>query len=119
MIKQREILERAQVKLFVTHGGQNSFNEILKAGVPVIVIPFFGDQPLNATIAEYLGIGLSIKPGEFIQKFQEAFNKIMGWVIFKFKILLFVHSHLKLFKKNLFSKKKKMSNRKKSVKKCV
>uniref|UniRef100_A0A915LEB2 glucuronosyltransferase n=1 Tax=Meloidogyne javanica TaxID=6303 RepID=A0A915LEB2_MELJA len=77
MIKQREILEKAKVKLFVTHGGQNSFNEILKAGVPVIVIPFFGDQPFNATIAEYLGIGLSIKPEDFVEKFQKTFNKIM------------------------------------------
>uniref|UniRef100_A0A914ND22 glucuronosyltransferase n=1 Tax=Meloidogyne incognita TaxID=6306 RepID=A0A914ND22_MELIC len=70
-------LEKAKVKLFVTHGGQNSFNEILKAGVPVIVIPFFGDQLFNATIAEYLGIGLSIKPGDFVEKFQKTFNKIM------------------------------------------
>uniref|UniRef100_A0A915LS43 glucuronosyltransferase n=1 Tax=Meloidogyne javanica TaxID=6303 RepID=A0A915LS43_MELJA len=61
MIREQEILEKAQVKLFVTDGGQNTFNEILKAGVPMIIIPFFGDQPFNATLAEYLGIGISIR----------------------------------------------------------
>uniref|UniRef100_A0A915MIA7 glucuronosyltransferase n=1 Tax=Meloidogyne javanica TaxID=6303 RepID=A0A915MIA7_MELJA len=51
---------------------------ILKAGVPMIIIPFFGDQPFNATLAEYLGIGISIRFREFVTEFKEAFDKIMG-----------------------------------------
>lgn len=35
-------LKRA--KLFITHGGGNSFNESIVCGCPMIVIPFFGDQ---------------------------------------------------------------------------
>lgn len=35
-------LKRA--KLFITHGGGNSFNESLVCKCPMIVIPFFGDQ---------------------------------------------------------------------------
>uniref|UniRef100_A0A1I8BP49 glucuronosyltransferase n=1 Tax=Meloidogyne hapla TaxID=6305 RepID=A0A1I8BP49_MELHA len=77
-IKQREILGNPNVRLFVAHGGQNSFNEILKAGVPIIVIPFFGDQAFNATIAEYLGIGVAIKLEEFFEKFQSSFDQIMN-----------------------------------------
>jgi len=30
--------------LFVTHGGNNSFHEALYCGVPMLVVPFFGDQ---------------------------------------------------------------------------
>uniref|UniRef100_A0A915M8L2 glucuronosyltransferase n=1 Tax=Meloidogyne javanica TaxID=6303 RepID=A0A915M8L2_MELJA len=78
MIKQREILEKAKVRLFVTHGGQNSFNEVLRAGIPIIVLPFFGDQPFNATLAEYLGIGISIKIEDFLTKFEDTFNIIMN-----------------------------------------
>uniref|UniRef100_A0A915M872 glucuronosyltransferase n=1 Tax=Meloidogyne javanica TaxID=6303 RepID=A0A915M872_MELJA len=52
--------------------------KILKAGVPMIIIPFFGDQPFNATLAEYLGIGISIKPRDFVNEFKETVDKIMG-----------------------------------------
>nr|CAD2194985.1 unnamed protein product [Meloidogyne enterolobii] len=78
MIKQREILEKANVKLFITHGGQNSFNEVLRAGIPIIVLPFFGDQPFNATLAEYLGIGVSITVEDFVTNFERTFNAIMS-----------------------------------------
>ena len=48
------------VKLFVTHGGQNSFSESLAEGVPVVVCPGFGDQPVNAIKAQSLGVGAAV-----------------------------------------------------------
>jgi len=48
------------VDLFLTHGGQNSFTESLMHGTPVVVCPGFGDQPMNATKAVSLGVGLKV-----------------------------------------------------------
>merc|ERR1712087_127136 len=51
---------KAGVSLFLTHGGQNSFTEALANGVPLVVCPGFGDQPVNASKAEALGVGLQV-----------------------------------------------------------
>merc|ERR1712137_677473 len=45
--------------VFITHCGQNSCNEALMNGVPVITTPFFGDQLTNAERIEELGCGIS------------------------------------------------------------
>ena len=34
----------SQCDLFITHGGNNSYQEALLCGIPIYVIPFFGDQ---------------------------------------------------------------------------
>ncbi|MGF6175059.1 hypothetical protein ABIE33_003367 [Ensifer sp. 4252] len=43
---QLQVLDRAA--LFVTHGGMNSVNEAMRAGVPTLVVPQGADQPLVA-----------------------------------------------------------------------
>ena len=55
------------VDAFFTHGGANSFNEALSLGIPMVVLPFAGDQPTNAGIAESLGCGLQIPYDEDTQ----------------------------------------------------
>lgn len=55
-VDQVEILSRAD--LFITHGGSNSFHEAVMQKVPMIVIPFFGDQLLVADRTEQLGLGI-------------------------------------------------------------
>jgi len=52
---------KAGVDLFLTHGGQNSFTEALSVGVPVVVCPGFGDQPVNARKAAAMGVGLQVE----------------------------------------------------------
>lgn len=54
-VSQIEVLKQADV--FVTHGGMNSISEALVQGVPMVVIPFMSDQPVNARRIEELGLG--------------------------------------------------------------
>ncbi|HTN54784.1 MAG TPA: macrolide family glycosyltransferase [Microbacterium sp.] len=61
-VPQPEVLARTAV--FVTHGGMNSVNEALHAGVPMLVIPQGADQPAVARRVVELGAGLSIRSEE-------------------------------------------------------
>ncbi|WP_307102242.1 nucleotide disphospho-sugar-binding domain-containing protein [Arthrobacter globiformis] len=58
-VPQLEVLARAA--LFVTHGGMNSVNEAMYAGVPMLVIPQGAEQPLVAGRVAESGAGLSIR----------------------------------------------------------
>lgn len=57
-VPQPEVLSRAA--LFVTHGGMNSVNEAMQAGVPTLVVPQGADQPLVARRVVELGAGLTV-----------------------------------------------------------
>lgn len=61
-VPQLEVLDRAD--LFITHGGMNSVNESIHAGVPMLVIPQGNDQPTVAARVESLGLGLRLDPGQ-------------------------------------------------------
>ena len=54
-VPQLEVLNISDV--FITHGGMNSISEALVYGVPMVVIPFVSDQPVNARCIEKLGAG--------------------------------------------------------------
>jgi MGT family glycosyltransferase len=58
-VPQLAVLDRAA--LFVTHGGMNSANEALRAGVPTLVVPQGADQPLVARRVVELGAGLMLR----------------------------------------------------------
>ena len=59
-VPQTELLPRVDV--FISHGGNNSTNEALAAGVPLLVIPIGGEQGDNASRVAYLGVGLRAEP---------------------------------------------------------
>lgn len=57
-VPQRSLL--AACDLFVTHAGFNAFAEAIAAGVPMVALPSFADQPLNAERIATLGLGESL-----------------------------------------------------------
>lgn len=54
---QLQILARADV--VITHGGLNTIREALVFGVPMVVFPSFGEQPMNAARVVHHGLGVS------------------------------------------------------------
>ncbi|XP_044267725.1 UDP-glycosyltransferase UGT5-like isoform X1 [Tribolium madens] len=59
-LPQQDILAHPNIKLFITHGGLLSTTETVYHGVPVLAIPFAGDQKLNALRTVNQGYGLSL-----------------------------------------------------------
>nr|XP_040051944.1 UDP-glucuronosyltransferase 3A1-like [Gasterosteus aculeatus aculeatus] len=57
-----DLLGHKKVRVFVTHGGQNSLFQAVYHAVPVLGIPLFGDQFDNMVRAKTKGLGLTIKP---------------------------------------------------------
>uniref|UniRef100_A0A1I8PFS7 UDP-glycosyltransferases domain-containing protein n=1 Tax=Stomoxys calcitrans TaxID=35570 RepID=A0A1I8PFS7_STOCA len=60
-LPQDDILAHPNVKLFITHGGQGSVVESQYHGVPMVGIPFFGDQHSNMANVEKSGFGIGLK----------------------------------------------------------
>ncbi len=76
-VNQIEILKCADV--FVTHGGMNSISEALVAGVPMLVIPFSSDQPINAHSVVENGTGIQTNYASVNQlSFKNAVFSLIG-----------------------------------------
>eukprot|EP00933_Yihiella_yeosuensis_P026529 TRINITY_DN2059_c2_g2_i9.p1 TRINITY_DN2059_c2_g2~~TRINITY_DN2059_c2_g2_i9.p1 ORF type:complete len:522 (-),score=91.09 TRINITY_DN2059_c2_g2_i9:96-1526(-) len=78
-VPQLEILRRSSV--FLTHGGANSMHESLSLGVPMIVVPIFGDQPMNGDSVAANGAGFSFRhPLETLTQtsLSKAFHEILA-----------------------------------------
>ncbi|MFF4541914.1 glycosyltransferase [Streptomyces aureus] len=59
-VPQQALLEH--IDLMVHHGGNNSFTECVRAGVPALVLPFSSDQFSVARDAERSGVGVVADP---------------------------------------------------------
>jgi glucuronosyltransferase len=55
-LPQQDLLGHSNIKMFITHCGGGGTEEAIYHGVPLIGIPFWGDQPLNVQLAKDLGI---------------------------------------------------------------
>jgi UDP:flavonoid glycosyltransferase YjiC (YdhE family) len=51
-----------QSSAVICHGGSGTVFGALAAGCPLVIVPLFADQPLNAAQAEATGVGLSVEP---------------------------------------------------------
>ena len=63
-LPQQDVLAHPNLKVFITHAGQSSFQETLCHQKPVVAIPVSGDQPINGREVERLGFGKSISFSE-------------------------------------------------------
>lgn len=75
-----QIIALSQASIFITHAGANSFHEAVLKKVPMIAIPFFGDQPLVASQIEKIGLGKNLVPDDSIdtKKSKEFLSKSLA-----------------------------------------
>lgn len=59
-VPQQDVLRHKNIKLFITQGGLQSLEEAFYVGVPVVVMPYFGDQGSNARSVVRKGLGLEV-----------------------------------------------------------
>uniref|UniRef100_A0A915MR96 UDP-glucuronosyltransferase n=1 Tax=Meloidogyne javanica TaxID=6303 RepID=A0A915MR96_MELJA len=55
-INQKELIKHPKTRLLFAHGGYSSFLEAAKAGIPILLVPLFADQGINAKRAQRFGI---------------------------------------------------------------
>ncbi|XP_049824005.1 UDP-glycosyltransferase UGT5 [Aethina tumida] len=79
-VPQADVLAHPNVKLFITHSGLLSTTETIYFGKPVLCIPIFGDQPINAQNMVNHGFALRhdyknlTNSEEFLYKIKEMLN---------------------------------------------
>lgn len=87
---QDDILAHPNVKMFVSHGGQGGVVESQYHGVPLLVIPFFGDQNANRESVESLGFGRGIRFQDITEeKFRKLVLEVLGNASYSQKIKQF------------------------------
>lgn len=62
------VLAHPNIKLFVTQGGLQSLDEAIYNEVPLVVIPFFGDQEQNAKMVRSKGIAVIVEVRPYLDK---------------------------------------------------
>lgn len=68
-----------KIKAFITHGGYNSLTEATYSGVPLIVLPLFGDQFANCKRVERLGFGVTLKKTDLTEaKVYQALQAVLN-----------------------------------------
>eukprot|EP00775_Hariotina_reticulata_P009043 gene9043-9214_t len=69
---QKAVLGHPAVQLFISHGGAESSHESMFEGKPMLIVPFFGDQPMNAAKLKAAGMA------EFVPQYQVTAAKIQA-----------------------------------------
>ncbi|KAK6013519.1 UDP-glucoronosyl and UDP-glucosyl transferase [Ostertagia ostertagi] len=78
-IPQADLLRHPKTIAFISHGGYNSLQEVIAAGVPLITIALWGDQPRNAKLAAKLGIAFNLQKSDIsATTITDALNKVIN-----------------------------------------
>lgn len=59
---QQDVLAHPNIKAFVTQGGLQSIEEAISRQVPMVGIPFIGDQPMNVNKLNRSGLAVALDP---------------------------------------------------------
>ncbi|KAF1766863.1 hypothetical protein GCK72_006821 [Caenorhabditis remanei] len=86
-LPQKDLLLHNKTKAFITHGGYNSMQEAISAGVPLVTIALFGDQPKNAKVARKHGFAVNIQKTTLSKEtIIEALEEVIGNDSYKQKV---------------------------------
>uniref|UniRef100_T1IFG0 UDP-glucuronosyltransferase n=1 Tax=Rhodnius prolixus TaxID=13249 RepID=T1IFG0_RHOPR len=76
---QPSILAHPNCKLFITHSGLHGSMEGIYHKVPMLSIPLYVDQKMNAKMLESAGVGYTIQPEDVTEEtLQIAINKLLN-----------------------------------------
>ncbi|XP_018565808.1 UDP-glucuronosyltransferase 2B16-like isoform X1 [Anoplophora glabripennis] len=76
---QQDLLRHKNIKLFITQGGLQSVEEAIFNYVPMIVLPFFGDQHNNAEKMVARGFGLTLDHNKLdVRTFRSAILEVIN-----------------------------------------
>lgn len=71
------LLGHPNIKVFITQGGLQSIEEAISKAVPMVGLPFMGDQPKNVKTLDKWGMGISLNPREMTaEELREAIMKV-------------------------------------------
>jgi len=78
-VTQKAMLRHPRLKAFITHCGLNSLNEAAAVGVPMVGVPLFADQLLNAALmnVKRIGVYLDITQAEEEQPIVDAISEVL------------------------------------------
>ncbi|DBB18915.1 TPA: UDP glucuronosyltransferase 2, polypeptide A3 [Trebouxia sp. C0006] len=98
-VNQNDVLGHPNVKVFLTQGGTNSFNEAAYHGVPLVGMPLFAEQPDNIARAADRGFALSVsvkKLDTLAKDLEQAIKRILkepGFAISAAKVSHLMKAH--------------------------
>ncbi|EFA01500.1 Ecdysteroid UDP-glucosyltransferase-like Protein [Tribolium castaneum] len=86
-LPQQDLLRHPNIKLFITQAGLQSLDEAIRAQVPMLTIPFFGDQRYNSDHLVQSGGALSLDFHSFTSsEFKEKISELITNPSYKEKI---------------------------------
>ncbi|XP_068632420.1 UDP-glycosyltransferase UGT5-like isoform X1 [Battus philenor] len=77
-LPQYELLQHKKIVAFIAHGGLLGMTEAISAGKPMVVVPFFGDQPANAAAAAAVGFA---KVVPYLELNEKALTEALAFVL--------------------------------------
>ncbi|KAM9123741.1 LOW QUALITY PROTEIN: UDP-glucuronosyltransferase 1A1-like [Pangshura tecta] len=94
-LPQNDLLAHPKARAFITHGGSHGIYEGICNGVPMVLMPLFGDQMDNAKRVESRGAGVTLNVLEMTSKdLSEALNAVINDKSYKENIMRLSALHL-------------------------